>query len=101
VGSREDFTQFVEAALADLRATGALEWENGTLESFLDGLVAVSDARVIDRDPAVQETASWRLFEAGQARRSRALDPLEVNAAARHLGHLGRLSCHVDERSSW
>jgi hypothetical protein len=62
VGSRDDFVGFVEAALADLRAAGADEWENGTLERFLDGLAAVSDARVVDGDRASQETPTWRLF---------------------------------------
>lgn len=62
VGTRDDFAAFVEAVLADLRAGGADEWENGTLERFLDGLAAASYARVVDRDGDVQEVAEWKLF---------------------------------------
>jgi hypothetical protein len=43
-------------------AGGSDDWENGTLEGFLDGLAAASHARVVDRDGASQELASWRLF---------------------------------------
>ena len=62
VSSREDFAAFVEAALADFTTGGADTWENGTLERFLDGLAAVSHARVEDLDSASQEAATWQLF---------------------------------------
>ena len=60
VRSRNDFADFLEAVLADYRQTGAAEWENGTLDRFLDGLAAFAAARVVDRGD--QEAASWRLF---------------------------------------
>jgi hypothetical protein len=44
----EDFTQFLSVVLADFLATGASEWENGTLERFLDAFAAYADARVVD-----------------------------------------------------
>jgi hypothetical protein len=52
----------VEAALKDFSAGGPGEWENATLERFLDGLAAVSRARVADSDAAVQEVPTWQLF---------------------------------------
>jgi hypothetical protein len=55
VQSRDDFAAFVEVALADFAAGGAGTGENGTLERFLDGLAAVSHARLADRDTASQE----------------------------------------------
>ena len=59
VETRADFTQFLTAVLADLRATGADEWENANLERFLD---AFADARAADVPEQQQEDASWRLF---------------------------------------
>lgn len=62
VETREDFAHFLSSVLSDFRATGAHEWENGTLERFLDGLAAFADARVADVPEQQQEDASWRLF---------------------------------------
>lgn len=60
VSSRDDFAAFLESVLEDFRQSGRDEWENRTLERFLDALAAFADARVVDaRD---QETATWRLF---------------------------------------
>lgn len=61
VETRDDFARFLSAVLADFRSTGAAEWENGTLDRFLDGLSAFTDARVGASEPD-QEQASWRLF---------------------------------------
>lgn len=62
VETRDDLARFLLAVLADLRSTGAAEWENGTLERFLDGLSAFTDARVGESSDIDQERASWRLF---------------------------------------
>ena len=62
VETREDFAYFLSAVLADLKATGASEWENGTLDRFFDAFAAVADARVVDVPELPQEQASWRLF---------------------------------------
>jgi hypothetical protein len=62
VETRDDLARFLSAVLADFRSTGAAEWENGTLERFLDGLSAFTDARVSESPDIGQERASWRLF---------------------------------------
>lgn len=62
VRTREDFAGFLAAVLTDFRSTGESEWENGTLERFLDGLSAFADARVVDEPVRDQEQASWPLF---------------------------------------
>lgn len=62
VQTREDFATFAEALLEDFRAKGSSEWENNSLDRFLDALAAFSDSRLIDRDPSEQEVPSWRLF---------------------------------------
>jgi len=59
VSGRDDFADFLQAVLQDYGAHG-IEWENGTLGRFLDGLSAVSWSRRIDRED--EESASWRLF---------------------------------------
>jgi hypothetical protein len=46
VETRDDLARFLSAMLADLRSTGKAEWENGTLERFLDGFAAFAGARV-------------------------------------------------------
>ena len=61
VETRDDFARFLSAVLADFRSTGAAEWENGTLDRFLDGMSAFADARV-EASELDQERASWRLF---------------------------------------
>ncbi|GIM94674.1 DUF7660 family protein [Paractinoplanes toevensis] len=62
VETRDDFARFLLAVLADFQSTGGVEWENGTLDRFFDGLSAVTDARVVQAPQADQEQASWRLF---------------------------------------
>lgn len=62
VEARDDFARFLSAVLADFRSTGEAEWENGTLDRFLDGLSAFAEARVIGAGEPDQEKASWRLF---------------------------------------
>ena len=62
VESRDDLARFLLAVLADFRATGEAEWENGTLDRFLDGLSAFAGARVVDALKPDQEQATWRLF---------------------------------------
>ena len=60
VETRADFEDFLDAVLEDFRGTGEVEWENATLERFLDGLAAVASARIVDQPG--QELATWRLF---------------------------------------
>ena len=62
VETRDDFARFLLAVLADFRSTGETEWENGTLDCFLDGLSAFVDARVVEAPEPDQDQASWRLF---------------------------------------
>jgi hypothetical protein len=62
VETREDLARFLSAVLADFRSSGEAEWENGTLERFLDGLAAFAGARVGGAANVDQEVASWRLF---------------------------------------
>ncbi|HEY7222823.1 MAG TPA: hypothetical protein VH561_04305 [Micromonosporaceae bacterium] len=62
VNTRQDFAEFLGAVLADFRSSGPAEWENGTLERFLDGFGAFAEARVVDQPVPEQELASWRLF---------------------------------------
>ena len=62
VETRDDFAHFLSAVLADFRSTGEAEWENGTLDRFLDGLSAFAGGRVIEAPELDQERASWCLF---------------------------------------
>ena len=62
VETRDDFAQFLSAVLADFRSAGRDEWENGTLDRFLDGLWAFAGVRVAESLKPDQEQASWRLF---------------------------------------
>jgi hypothetical protein len=62
VETRGDFARFLAAVLADFRSTGVVEWENGTLDRFLDGFSAFAGARVVEALEIDQERASWRLF---------------------------------------
>ncbi|MFY1636026.1 DUF7660 family protein [Solwaraspora sp. WMMB335] len=62
VETREEFTDFLSAVLVDFRSTGASEWENGTLDRFLEAFSAVAEARLVDEPKQEQEQASWRLF---------------------------------------
>jgi hypothetical protein len=62
VATRDDLARFLSAVIADFRSAGAVEWENGTLERFLDGLAAVAGSRVGGTAAVDQEVASWRLF---------------------------------------
>ncbi|OJF10708.1 DUF7660 family protein [Couchioplanes caeruleus] len=64
VETRDDFARYLSAVLADFRSTGAADWENGTLDRFLDGLSAYADARVAEAPDLERDQASWRLFAA-------------------------------------
>ena len=48
VETRDDFARYLSAVLADFRSAGEAEWENGTLDRFLDGLSVCAEARVIE-----------------------------------------------------
>lgn len=48
--------------LADYTSSGASEWENGTLERFLDALSAFAHARLVDVPDDDQKQATWQLF---------------------------------------
>lgn len=61
VTDRDSFGDFLEIVLGDLRLGGGeSEWENSTLERFVESLAAFAEARVVGR--ADQDDASWRLF---------------------------------------
>jgi hypothetical protein len=60
--TRDEFGEFVLGVLADFAGSGRAEWENNTLERFLDGLAAFALARVNGRAVEEQEMASWALF---------------------------------------
>ena len=61
VETRDDFAAFVADVLADFAERGGShEWENGTLDRFLDGLAAFAAARV--QGGQDQDTPTWRLF---------------------------------------
>lgn len=61
VATRDDLADFLWAALADYGdGGGRAEWENSTLDRFLEGLAAFAGAREVAGED--QETASWRLF---------------------------------------
>jgi hypothetical protein len=60
VSSRDEFATFLERVLTDYGTSGRGEWENTTLESFLDALGAFAGARLVDRDN--QEEPTWQLF---------------------------------------
>ena len=57
VHSHRDFVTFLDQVLADFRAGGEQEWENGTLDRFLDGLTAyANEARDLPEQP------TWRVL---------------------------------------
>lgn len=60
IRTRDDFGQYLLRVLGDYQEAGATEWENNTLESFLDGLAAFALARV--HGQSGQEDPSWQLF---------------------------------------
>lgn len=60
--TRDEFGEVVLGMLADFTGSGRVEWENNTLERFLDGLAALALARVSGRADEEQEKASWALF---------------------------------------
>jgi hypothetical protein len=62
VRTRDELAAFVNSMLEDLEASGRAEWENATLERFLDALAAVADSRRVDKDRTSQEAASWQRF---------------------------------------
>ena len=59
--TRADLADFVGLMLADFHASGADEWENGTLGRFLDGLQAVLVDGVAPEE-LNSEHSSWRMF---------------------------------------
>lgn len=61
VVTRDDFADFLEVVLGDLRlGCGDREWENATLDRFLEALATFALARVIDAED--QEAPRWALF---------------------------------------
>jgi hypothetical protein len=60
--TRADFGDFLLDVLADYNSSGASEWENATLERFLDGLSAFAHARLVGMPDEKQEQATWQLF---------------------------------------
>ncbi|AXH95990.1 DUF7660 family protein [Ornithinimicrobium avium] len=61
VTDRDSFGDFLEVVLGDLRLGGGeSEWENSSLDRFLEALASFAEDRVIGR--ADQEHASWKLF---------------------------------------
>lgn len=58
--TRDDFADLVLTVVDDFRNGGGAQWENGTLDRFLEGLAAFAAARVIDGGD--QEAPTWRLF---------------------------------------
>ncbi|TCJ22722.1 DUF7660 family protein [Nocardioides jejuensis] len=60
IATRDDLGEFILRVLDDLRGGGSAEWENNTLERFLDGMSAFTLARVVER--AGQDEPSWQLF---------------------------------------
>jgi hypothetical protein len=50
----------MRAVIADYRDSGEQEWENGTLDRFLDSLAAYANASVLDGGD--QESPTWQLF---------------------------------------
>ena len=61
VFTRDDFANFLEGVLNDFRATGRDEWENTSLERFLDALAGFAGARVVVGAGDL-ETPTWRTF---------------------------------------
>jgi hypothetical protein len=62
VQTRDDLSEFVGGMLRGYQSTGASEWENPTLERFLDALEAFAGARLDNRPAEPQEQPSWRVF---------------------------------------
>lgn len=61
VKTRDDFAAFVSEVLADFAERGgSREWENGTLDRFLDGVAAFAAARV--QGGQHQDNPTWKLF---------------------------------------
>jgi hypothetical protein len=61
VTTRDQLGEFVRAMLQDFERSGHAEWENPTLDRFLEALAAVVEARFVDGEAAAQEVATWRL----------------------------------------
>jgi hypothetical protein len=64
VNSKSDFVQFVEGLCADL-AENPDEWENPTLDRFLDAIAAwaaASDNYYRNTAHPVSDNVSWRFF---------------------------------------
>jgi hypothetical protein len=65
VRTHADFVVVLEALLADYRDSGEAEWENATLDRFLDGLVALAEAwpqLCANHGEAMPEQPTWRMI---------------------------------------
>lgn len=60
IETRDDLGEYLLRVLGDYQERGAAEWENNTLERFLDGLSAFTLARVNDKSD--QDEPTWQLF---------------------------------------
>ncbi len=61
VQTRADLAELVGLMLADYRDAGAHEWENGTLDRFLDALQAVLTDGLRPAGPGLEDS-SWRML---------------------------------------
>lgn len=64
IGTREELIAFVSLLRQDL-ADNSEQWENRTLESYLEALQAVLtdwNGRFVNRGEPVPDTPSWRLI---------------------------------------
>lgn len=64
VTSRDDLRRFVGQMLADFVGSGVLEWENATLERFLEalgGYLGDLDGYFRNRGEAVPDQPDWHL----------------------------------------
>ena len=62
IQTREDFIQFLQELLRDLR-TAPEQWENATLEDFLEAMAAWgedADGYCANQDITVPQQASWK-----------------------------------------
>jgi hypothetical protein len=64
VSSKEDFTKFLGALLADLQSDRSA-WENNTLEEYLGGIESWTkdmDGYYINMGKPTPENVNWRVF---------------------------------------
>lgn len=65
VASREDFVRLVEAMHADLVGSCATEWENNSLERFIEALAAFAgslDSYWQNRGEGISQQPTWATF---------------------------------------